>query len=190
MPDATISPSVAARLRAAVGPAGVIDEPAEMAPYLTDWRGLYRGRAGLVVRPAATAEVAAVVGVCAESGIGVVPQGGNTGLVGGSVPAAEGRAIVLSLARMNRIRAVDPLDFTMTAEAGCVLRSLQEAAEAAGLLFPLSLAAEGSCRIGGNLATNAGGTAVLRYGNARELGPTAGSGTGSRACARTTPAMT
>ncbi len=169
MPDAAIAPDFIERLKSAVGPAGVVDDPAAMAPYLTDWRGLYHGRAGLVLRPAATAEVAAVMRACAEAGVGVVPQGGNTGMVGGSVPGAGGASVVLSLSRMNRIREVDPLNFTMTAEAGCVLKALQDAAEAAGLLLPLSLAAEGSCQIGGNLATNAGGTAVLRYGTARDL---------------------
>ena len=169
MPDAAIMPAVIERLKAAVGPAGVVDEAAAMAPYLTDWRGLVHGRAALVVRPATTAEVAAVVRACAEAGVGIVPQGGNTGLVGGSVPDAGGGTIVLSLSRMNRIRGLDAPNFTITVEAGCVLQAVQQAAETARLLFPLSLGAEGSCQIGGNLATNAGGTAVLRYGNARDM---------------------
>lgn len=151
---------------AIVGAANVLTGT-DMAPYLEEERGLYHGSALAVVRPGSTAEVAAVVTACAEAGIAVVPQGGNTGLCGGGVP--EGRAIVLSTQRLNRIRALDPLNFTLTAEAGCVLATLQEAAEAQGCLFPLSLAAEGSCRIGGNLATNAGGVGVLRHGNARDL---------------------
>ena len=156
-----------ARIREAVGAAGWIDEAAPMAPYLAEPRGLYRGSAAAVVRPAATAEVAAVVAACAEAGIAVVPQGGNTGLVGGGVPA-DG-AIVLSLERMRAVRALDPVNFTVTVEAGCVLAEVQAAAAAADRLFPLSLGAEGSCRIGGNLSTNAGGVNVLRYGTARDL---------------------
>ncbi|HLI11131.1 MAG TPA: FAD-binding oxidoreductase [Alphaproteobacteria bacterium] len=158
-----------AAIKAAVGAKGWIDDPAEMERYLLDERRLYRGRTPLIVRPATTAEVAAVVGICARHRIPVVPQGGNTGLVGGSVPHEHGGEILLSLARMSRIRAIDPLNYTMTAEAGCILANLQKAAEDADRLFPLSLAAEGSCMIGGNLSTNAGGVAVLRYGNAREL---------------------
>ena len=122
-----------------------------------------------MVRPADTAQVAAVVRACADAGVAVVPQGGNTGLCGGSVPDASGRQVVLSLARMNRVREVDARDASITVEAGCVLADVQAAAHDAGMLFPLSLAAEGTCQIGGNLATNAGGTAVLRYGNARDL---------------------
>ena len=134
-----------------------------------DWRKRSQGRALAVVRPAHTEEVAAVVRACAAAGAGIVPQGGNTGLVVGSVPDDSGTQVVLSLGRLNRIRAMDGANLTLTVEAGCVLQTLQEAAEQAGLLFPLSLAAEGSCTIGGNLATNAGGTQVLRYGNARDL---------------------
>ncbi len=141
----------------------------DMARHLTDWRGRFTGRARAVLRPANAAEVAALVTLCVQHRVPVVPQGGNTGLVLGSVPDASGNAVVLSLARMNRIRAVDPVNDTLTAEAGCVLQQVQEAAAAAGRLFPLSLASEGSCTIGGNLSTNAGGTAVLRYGNTREL---------------------
>ncbi|HVO14906.1 MAG TPA: FAD-binding oxidoreductase [Alphaproteobacteria bacterium] len=157
------------RIQEAVGPKGWTDEPAAMAPYLVEQRGLYHGRARLVVRPETTAEVAAVVGLCAEAGIPIVPQGGNTGLAGGGVPSERGDAIVLSLGRMNRIRALDPLNDTITVEAGVVLQRIQEAAAEADRLFPLSLGAEGSCVIGGNLSTNAGGTGVLRYGNARAL---------------------
>ncbi len=156
-------------IEAIVGPRGVITEALEMAPYLTDRRGRFEARAPLVARPASTGEVRAVVRYCANAGIGIVPQGGNTGLVGGSVPDASGAQIVLSLERMRAVREVDPLDFTATVEAGCILAEVQAAADRAGLLFPLSLAAEGSCRIGGNLATNAGGTGVLRYGSARDL---------------------
>jgi FAD/FMN-containing dehydrogenase len=155
-------------LRALVGPAQVL-ATGDLAAYEVDWRKRYRGRALAVVRPGSAEEVAAVVRACAAAGVAIVPQGGNTGLVGGGVPDASGEQIVLSLTRMNRVRHVDADNLTLIAEAGCVLQTVQEAADAQGLLFPLSLAAEGSCTIGGNLATNAGGTQVLRYGNAREL---------------------
>ena len=151
-----------------VGARNVLSDPAETQPYLTDWRRQYSGSAECVVRPGSTMEVAAVVALCAREAVAVVPQGGNTGLVGGSVPTGAQREIVLSLARMNRIRDVDVLNDTMTVEAGCVLAVVQKAADDAGRLFPLSLAAEGSCQIGGNLSTNAGGVNVLRYGTARE----------------------
>ena len=153
-------------LAAIVGEKHVATSADDLALALREERGLYQGRAIALVRPGSTEEVAAVVKVCAAAGVPVVPHGGNTGLVGGGVPYG---GIVLSLARMNRIRAVDPLNATMTVDAGCVLLDVQAAAEAQGMLFPLSLPSEGSCRIGGNLATNAGGTAVLRYGNTREL---------------------
>ena len=156
------------RLADIVGAAHVLTAAADTKPYLIDWRKQYSGPAECVVRPASTAEVAEVVGLCAREGIAVVPQGGNTGLVGGSVPTGKRREIVLSLGRMNRLRNLDPLNDTMTVEAGCVLAALQAAASDAGRLFPLSLAAEGSCQIGGNLSTNAGGVNVLRYGTARE----------------------
>ena len=156
------------RLADIVGGAHVLTAPADTKPYLTDWRKQYSGPAECVVRPASTGEVAAVVGLCSREAIAVVPQGGNTGLVGGSVPTGKRREIVLSLGRMNQIRNLDPLNDTMTVEAGCVLAALQAAAADAGRLFPLSLAAEGSCQIGGNLSTNAGGVNVLRYGSARE----------------------
>ena len=155
--------------RAAIGPAFVITDGAGMQPHLTDWRGRFSGAALAVIRPDSTAEVAQIVLLCRQHGVPLVPQGGNTGLVLGSVPDASGRAIVLSLTRLNRIRAIDPLNNTITVEAGVILQNLQQAAADAGRLFPLSLAAEGSCTIGGNLSTNAGGTAVLRYGNTREL---------------------
>src|SRR5436309_6482026 len=156
-------------IQAIVGPAGLITSPIEIAPYATDWRKRYLGKAAAVVRPASTAEVAQVVRACLDARTAIVPQGGNTGLCGAATPDASGTQIVLNLSRMNRVREVDARNNTMTAEAGCVLANLQGAAEEAGRFFPLSLAAEGSCEIGGNLSTNAGGTAVLRYGNAREL---------------------
>jgi FAD/FMN-containing dehydrogenase len=156
-------------IRTIVGPAGLISSPQEIAPYATDWRKRYRGKPVAVVKPASAAEVAAVVRACAESRTGIVPQGGNTGLCGAATPDASGSQIVMNLSRMNRIHAIDAHNNTMTVEAGCILANLQKAAEDAGRLFPLSLAAEGSCEIGGNLSTNAGGTAVLRYGNTRDL---------------------
>ena len=155
-------------LRAIVGAEHVLFE-GDLSAWLNDWRGRWRGRALAVVRPASSDEVAALVRACARHGVSIVPQGGNTGLVGGGVPDDSGTQVLLSLTRMNRVRSMDGANMTMTVEAGCVLQSLQEAARAAGFLFPLSLAAQGSCTIGGNLATNAGGTQVLRFGNAREL---------------------
>ncbi|MBV9377589.1 MAG: FAD-binding oxidoreductase, partial [Alphaproteobacteria bacterium] len=157
------------RIKEAVGPRGWIADPAEEEPYLIEARRLWHGATRLVVRPGSTEEVAAVVRICADAGLPMVPQGGNTGLVGGGVPPIDRRNIVLALGRMNRIREIDPVNFTMTAEAGCILAELQQAAAEADRLFPLSLGAEGSCQIGGNLSTNAGGIAVLRYGNTREL---------------------
>ena len=157
------------QLMAIVGAEQVLSEADAMAPHLTDWRGRYHGAARCVVRPGTTEEVAAVVRACAAAGVPIVPQGGNTGHVGGGIPDTSGTAVLLSLSRLNRVRAIDPDNNTMTVEAGCVLQTVQAAAMDAGRLFPLSLAAEGSCEIGGNLATNAGGVQVLRYGNAREL---------------------
>ncbi|HYR33840.1 MAG TPA: FAD-binding oxidoreductase [Burkholderiales bacterium] len=151
-----------------VGAANVLTDAQDTGPYFTDWRRQYSAPAECVVRPASTAEVARVVALCAQHDLAIVPQGGNTGLVGGSVPTGRGREIVLALGRMNRIRDLDRLNDTITVEAGCVLANVQRAADEAGRLFPLSLAAEGSCQIGGNLSTNAGGINVLRYGNARE----------------------
>ncbi|MFM7761290.1 MAG: FAD-binding oxidoreductase [Burkholderiaceae bacterium] len=141
----------------------------DMAGYLTDWRRRFTGTARAVLRPGSTEDVAALVQLCHTHRVPIVPQGGNTGLVLGSVPDQSCTAVVMSLSRMNHIRAVDAINNTLTAEAGCTLHQVQQAAEAQDRLFPLSLASEGSCSIGGNLATNAGGTAVLRYGNAREL---------------------
>jgi len=155
--------------RAAIGADYVITDSADMASYLTDWRRRYTGRALAVLKPGSTVEVAAIVKLCNEHAVPVVPQGGNTGLVLGSVPDESGAAIVLSLQRLNRVRAIDTVNNTMTVESGCILENIQNAAQDAERLFPLSLAAEGSCTIGGNLSTNAGGTAVLRYGNTREL---------------------
>ena len=144
-------------------------DPQLMQGYLTDWRNAYQGQAALVVRPATTEEVAEVVRICHDAQVALVPQGGNTGLCGGSIPDASGSQVVLSLTRMKRIREIDLANETITVEAGVILQQLQEAASQADRLFPLSLGAEGSCTVGGNLATNAGGTAVLRYGNMREL---------------------
>ena len=155
-------------LRHLVGEAHVLTQ-GDLSAYEQDWRKRAHGKALAVVRPANTQEVAAVVQACAQAKVSIVPQGGNTGLVVGSVPDASGQQVVLSLLRMNAIRTVDADNMTLTVEAGCVLQQVQQVAEQAGFLFPLSLAAEGSCTIGGNLASNAGGTQVLRYGNAREL---------------------
>jgi len=158
------------RIRDVVGPKGWIGGGDDMAPYLVEQRGLYQGACAGVARPASTDEVARVVAICAEAGLGITPQGGNTGLVGGGVPTyPDGDGIVLSTERLAAIREIDPLNRTITVEAGVVLADVQAAADEAGALFPLSLAAEGSCRIGGNLATNAGGVQVLRYGNARDM---------------------
>lgn len=157
------------RIRQIVGPKGVVDDEATREGYLVDERQLYRGKAALIVRPADTDEVSRVMAVCYETGLGIVPQGGNTGYCGGAAPDdAEGQVLV-SLSRMNTVRGIDPVGFTMTAEAGVVLANAQQAAAEEGLLFPLSMASEGSAEIGGALATNAGGLAVLRYGTAREL---------------------
>jgi FAD/FMN-containing dehydrogenase len=156
------------RLRRIVGENHVLSE-GDLSAFEQDWRKRSCGKALAVVRPASTTEVALVVKACAEAGTSIVPQGGNTGLVVGSIPDDSGRQVVLTLQRLNAVREVDAANLTITAEAGCVLQTLQQAAQAASFLFPLSLAAEGSCTIGGNLATNAGGTQVMRYGNARDL---------------------
>lgn len=152
-----------------IGALGIVRDAERMHSYLSDWRNAYRGEAALIVRPASTEEVASVVRLCNQYQVALVPQGGNTGLCGGSIPDASGKQVVLSLTRMNRIREVDAANETITVEAGVILQRVQQAAAEAGRLFPLSLGAEGSCTIGGNLATNAGGTAVLRYGNMRDL---------------------
>ncbi len=161
--------SLIEQLLAIVGSANVLTSANDMAPHLTDWRGRYHGAARCVVRPASTDEVSAVVRACAQAGVAMVPQGGNTSHCGASIPDNSGEAVLISLSRLNTIRVIDPANNTITVEAGCVLQALQEAAFVAGRLFPLSLAAEGSCQIGGNLSTNAGGVQVLRYGNTREL---------------------
>jgi len=161
-------PSLIDRLRAIVGTPHVLTD-GDLIAYERDWRGRERGRALAVVRPASASEVAAVVRECAAAAVAIVPQGGNTGLVVGSTPDASGQQVVLHLGRMNAVRQIDKDNLSVTVEAGCILQNLQEAARQAGLLFPLSLAAEGSCTIGGNLACNAGGVQVVRYGNAREL---------------------
>lgn len=153
-------------IRAAVGPGGWLDQPADMEAFVVETRGLWRGECDMVVSPASTEELAQVVKICAEAGVAITPQSGNTGLVGGAIPHG---GIVLSTRRMNSIRAVDAVNNTITVEAGCILADVQDAADDIERLFPLSLAAEGSCRIGGNLSTNAGGVQVLRYGNARDL---------------------
>ena len=155
------------RLKEIAGENACTTEPADMATYLEEQRGYFESRAAVVVRPVATEEVAEVVRACIEAGVSVVPQGGNTGLTGGAV-AADGD-VIINLSRMRRIRAIDPVNDTITVDAGCTLSQVQDAAREAGRLFPLSLASEGSCQIGGNLSSNAGGNAVLRYGNAREL---------------------
>ena len=160
------------RLRGLVGDAHVLthDDPAtDLSAWEQDWRKRAHGRALAVVRPGSTDEVAEVVKACVDARVSIVPQGGSTGLVVGSVPDDTGTQVVLSLRRMNAVRELDAANLTFTVEAGCVLQDLQATAERAGLLFPLSLAAEGSCTIGGNLATNAGGTQVVRYGNTRDL---------------------
>ncbi len=161
------SPEVMERFAAVVGAGNVLTEPADMEPYLHEWRDRYVGRAACVLRPGSEEEVAALLKIAGEAEVAVVPQGGNTGLVGGQIPFEEGNEVVLSLDCMNRILRVDPEDDSITLEAGVILADAQRAAAEAGRLFPLSLAAEGSCRIGGNLATNAGGVNVIAYGTAR-----------------------
>ncbi|MHC8509803.1 MAG: FAD-binding oxidoreductase [Rhodospirillales bacterium] len=164
--SASLPEGLLERLTQALGPQNVLTAPEDLAPYLHEWRGIYQGAAAAVLRPGSTDETAAVVGLCAEAGCPITPQGGNTGLVGGAV--AEG-GVILSLGRINRIREIDAAACTITVEAGCVLADVQTAAREAGRLFPLSLGAEGTCQIGGNLSSNAGGMHVLRYGNMRDL---------------------
>ena len=164
-----IDPGLIDRFAAIVGDKYALRDQQDIAPYLTERRGLWHGRTALVLRPGSVDEVSRIMQLATETGTPVVPQSGNTGLVGAQVPDTSGRQIVLSLSRLNRIREVDVLSNTVTVEAGVILQTLQEAADAADRLFPLSLAAQGSCQIGGNLSSNAGGTGVLAYGNAREL---------------------
>jgi len=166
--DLSIPADLPQRLRAIVGERGLV-APGEHGPFENDWRGRFHGRAAAVVKPASTEETARVVALLHGLRIPIVPQAGNTGLCGGATPDDSGREVILNVSRMNRIREVDPDDNTMTVEAGCVLQTLQEVAEKHDRLFPLSLGAQGSCEIGGNLSTNAGGTGVLRYGNTRDL---------------------
>lgn len=164
-----MSTDLIARLSAILGPSGLITEEADMASYAIDWRRLFPGRPLCVARPASTAEVAEVVKACRAAGARLVPQGGNTGLAGGAVPDASGGEVVLSLTRMNKVRAIDPVGLTLAADAGCILKVAQDAAADAGRLLPISLAAEGSATVGGVVSTNAGGVNVLRYGMARAL---------------------
>ena len=164
-----ISPALLSSLRAIVGPHGYLDEANDIAPFTVDHRKLYRGATPLVLRPDATSQIAQILKLCNEAGVGVVPVGGNTSYCGGATPNEDGSQVVVSLSRLKRIRNVDALNYTLTAEAGCVLAEVQAAAEQHDRLFPLSLGSEGSCQIGGNLSTNAGGTAVLRYGMMRDL---------------------
>ncbi|MBM3505769.1 MAG: FAD-binding oxidoreductase [Alphaproteobacteria bacterium] len=156
-------------LAAILGPGGLVTDPNEIAPHTKDWRGRYNGVARCLVRPCSTAEVSATVKACINHGVPIVPQGGNTGVCGGAIPDASGRSVVVNLARMNRVRTVDPVANTLTTEAGATLVEVRQKATDAGRLFPLDLGSEGSCQIGGNIASNAGGTTVLRYGNMREL---------------------
>ena len=155
-------------LKTIVGSGGWTNDPEDMKPHLTEWRDVFAGEALLMVSPSTTEQVAAVVRACAASKTAIVPQGGNTGLCGGAIPDASGEQVLLSLSRMNAIRSISPEDFSITVEAGCILADVQAAARQSGRFFPLSLGAEGSCQIGGNLATNAGGINVLRYGSARD----------------------
>src|SRR4029077_778126 len=156
-------------LRARLGESGVLTDPADTAPYCEDWRRLYHGRTPAVLRPATVEEVTAAVRLCGERGVAIVPQGGNTSMVGGAAVSEDGSQIVLSLSRMNRVRAIDTIDMTMEIEAGVPLKAAQEAAAEADCLLPLSISSEGSAQIGGVLATNAGGNNTVRYGNARDL---------------------
>jgi FAD/FMN-containing dehydrogenase len=165
-----INSEVIEQLKGVVGESGWLEADADLEPYLQEWRGLFRGKTPLLLMPVNTQETSAILNICNEHEIAVVPQGGNTGLVGGAIPGLGDRPEVLvSMRRMNNIRAIDADNYTLTVEAGCILETLQNAAAEQGFCFPLSLASEGSCQIGGNISTNAGGTNVLRYGNTRDL---------------------
>ena len=185
------------RLKAIVGPGGFVEGVEDTAAYSRPWRGKWEGRTPLVLRPKSTDEVAAIVKLCAETRTPIVPQGGNTGMTYGGLPSADMSEVVVSTSRMRRVRDIDTLNDTMTVEAGVLLKEIQTAAADADRLFPLSLGAEGSCQIGGNISTNAGGIQVLRYGNTRNLVlglevvlPDGECGTACAVCARTTPATT
>ena len=171
MPDTVSSPldTLLADIRDVVGDRGLLTDPADTDAYAEDWRRLYRGHAAAVVRPGSTQELADVVRLCAGAGVSIVPQGGNTSMVGGATPNANRSQIIVSLARMNRVDNVDPVDMTLTLQAGVTLKAAQNAAADAGCLLPLSISSEGSAQIGGVLATNAGGNNTVRYGNARDL---------------------
>lgn len=157
------------QLSSVLGQKYILTTDEDKAPYLTDWRKRYTGKALAVLLPGNSSEVSSIVKLCAENQVAIVPQGGNTGFCGGATPDSSGKQVILNLKRMNQIREIDVANQTITLEAGCILQTVQEKAAEQGFLFPLSLGAEGSCMIGGNLATNAGGTNVLRYGNARDL---------------------
>ena len=168
-PDSRFSAAALTEMIEALGPGGALTDPADVAPYVVDFRALYHGRTPLVARPDSVARVQSLVAIAARHRIGIVPQGGNTSYCGGATPDEHGGQIVLSLARLNRVRSVDAAGYSMVVDAGCTLARVQQAAADADRLFPLSLGSEGTCQIGGNLATNAGGTAVLRYGMIRDL---------------------
>ncbi|NQW51939.1 MAG: FAD-binding oxidoreductase, partial [Rhodospirillales bacterium] len=169
IPTAPVTPAILESLRAIVGDKGLISDDQGKQPFVTDWRGSIVGNAAVVVRPATVEEVSKVVKLCHDNGIAIVPQAGNTSLMGGATPWPSHTGIVLSVGRMNKVLNVDPVGYSMTVEAGCVLQTLQETAASHDRFFPLFLGAQGSCMIGGNLSTNAGGVQVLRYGNARNL---------------------
>ncbi len=169
IPTNPVTPALIEQLRAIVGDRGLLEQDLDIRPFVTDWRGQLAGNAAVVVRPNSTEEVAAVVKLCYDNDIAIVPQGGNTGLMGGATPWPAHTGIVLSLGRMNRVIEVDAPGHTMTVEAGCVLQTLQQLASDHDRLLPLSLGAQGSCMIGGNLSTNAGGAQVLHYGNTRNF---------------------
>ena len=169
IPTNPVTPALLAQIHAIVGDRGLVADADAMVPFVTDWSGQRQGRAAVVVRPGSTEEVAAVVKLCAAQNVAIVPQGGNTGLMGGATPWPAHTGILLSLGRMNRVIDVDVEGFTMTVEAGCVLQTLQEVAASHDRLLPLSLGAQGSCMIGGNISTNAGGAQVLHYGNTRSF---------------------
>ena len=172
------------QLKAIVGDGGWITDSNDLQPYVTEWRGMYEGRTPILLRPRALHEIVAIVEACAREGVAMVPQGGNTGMCAAAIPDSSGDQVILSLGRMNRIRSVDAANFSMAVDAGCVLTDVQEAASAVGRHFPLSLGAEGSCQIGGNIATNAGGINVLRYGKRAIARPWPRSRPGRRSCTR------